>query len=633
MRFGSPHLLWLLLLAPLVAAAAAWLWRRRLDADAAWASRGLWDRLLPAYAPRRLTLSVATLALAVLGASLALARPRWGEGEQKVERKGVDVVFLVDSSLSMGALDVSPSRLFVAKSLVRRMAQAMPGNRVGLVQTEGDGVVLAPLTLDGGVLDLLLDTIDPGSLPTPGTELATGLETALRLFGEGSEKHRVLVMLTDGEDHGGGLDAEIAHLKEDGVAVFVFGVGTPQGAPVPIPGTSGELKRDADGSVVISQLHEDALEKIARSTGGTYLRVTSAAADPAPAVRRIDAMEKRTIESQSVSTLEERFQWPLALAVLALLVHLAVRPFKALASLAPAPLSRPLPRHAALARAHVLPTILLLGLAALPSLPWQPHLPVWAERWLYNPRERTQKALEATAQGRPKQAVGPADTALRLAPNDPLVQYDAGTAHLGAGHAREAVDILEKAAKGAGPELSPTAHYNLGNARLAAGDAAGAVEAYKHVLRAEPGNQNAKYNLEVALREEQKQKMGGQGSPRGSRGNRSNNQDPSNQQGKGKPNENPNQGNDRRQPPSLPSPQQQGQQQRQGQQGDDRDSQGGGDRGQGQDSRLPQFRNQPEMSGREAASVLSAVENLERQQRRDQAARRARQRAAKGKDW
>ncbi|HEX9945711.1 MAG TPA: VWA domain-containing protein [Thermoanaerobaculia bacterium] len=631
MSFAHPLLLWLALLAPLAAAAAAWLWRRRLDADAAWAARSLWDRLFPAYAPRRLALSVATLALAVLGASLALARPRWGSGEQKVERRGVDVVFLVDSSLSMGALDVAPSRLFVAKSLVRRMVEAMPGNRVGLVQTEGDGVVLAPLTLDGAVIDLLLDTIDPGSLPTPGTELATGLEAALRLFGEGSEKHRVLVMLSDGEDHGGGLDAEVARLKEEGVVVFAFGVATPAGAPVPIPGANGEVKRDADGSVVISRLHEDVLEKLARATGGSYARVTSAAADPAPVLRQIDRMEKRTIESQSLSTLEERFQWPLALAVIALLLHLGVRPFAAEALTSPALLSRPLPpprtgkggRSPAMARASLLPAVLLLGWAALPSLPWRPHLPVWAERWLYNPRERTERSIAAYEKGEPKQAVGPADTALRLAPDDPAVQYNAGTVHLGAGHARRAVSLLEKAAKGAGAGLSTAAHYNLGNARLAAGDAAGAVEAYKQVLRAEPGHLNAKHNLELALREEQKQRMGMQGRPAGSRGNRSRNQDPSNQPGRGRPDQNPSRPQDRRRPPA---PQQQGEQPRQGQQGESQNSQG-------QDSRLPQFRNQPEMSAREAASVLSAVENLERQQRRDQAAKRARQRAAKGKDW
>ncbi|HEV8577683.1 MAG TPA: VWA domain-containing protein [Thermoanaerobaculia bacterium] len=625
MSFADPRLLWLLLLAPAAAAGAAWLWRRRLAADAAWAARGLWDRLLPAYSPRRLAFSVASLALVILTAALALARPRWGSGEQKVERRGVDVVFLVDSSLSMGALDVPPSRLFVAKSLVRRMAREMPGNRVGLVQTEGDGVVLAPLTLDGAVLDLLLDTIDPGSLPTPGTELATGLETSLRLFGEGGEKHRALVVLSDGEDHGGGLDSEIGRLREEGVVVFAFGIGTPEGAPVPIPGASGEFKRDADGSVVMSQLHEDLLENLARASGGSYLRVTSAAADPVPMLRRIDRLEKKTIESQTLSALEERFQWPLGLAVLALLLHLAVGPFKT-ALAAPALLSRRRPgsegSRAVAARVSLLPTLALLGWAALPSLPWQVHLPTWAERWLYNPRERTERSIVAYRKGRARDAVRPADTASRLAPEDPIVQFDAGTAHLAAGHGRRAVPLLEKAAEAAGAELSSAAHYNLGNARLATGDAAGAVEAYKQVLRAEPGNENAKFNLELALREEQKQGMGPRGRPAGSRGHRSPNRDPANRQGKGKADQSQEPPDQRR----PPTPQQQGQP-RPGDQGESR--QGGQER----DDRLPQFRNQPEMSAREAASVLSAVENLERQQRRDQAARRARQRSAKGKDW
>jgi Ca-activated chloride channel family protein len=326
MIFAEPRLLWLVALAPLAAAAlAAWLWRRRLAADAAWASRALWDRLLPAYSPRRLRFSVVCLAVAVLGTSLALARPRWGAGRQDVERRGVDVVFLIDSSLSMAAFDVPPSRLYVAKSLVRRMAHAMPGDRIGLVQAEGTGVALAPLTLDGGVIDLLLDTIEPGSLPSPGTELAPGLDTTLRLFGEGSEKHRVLVVLSDGEDHGGGLEQKIAALREAGVVVHAFGIGTPRGAPVPLPG--GGTKKDAEGNIVISRLHEDVLESMARATGGSYLRVTSAAADPAPVVQRIDRMEKRRMESHSVTTLEERFQWPLALAVAALLVYLAAGPF------------------------------------------------------------------------------------------------------------------------------------------------------------------------------------------------------------------------------------------------------------------------------------------------------------------
>jgi len=326
--FAEPRFVAVAVLASLGAAAlAVWLWRRRLAADAAWAARGLWSRLMPTWSPGRVRLSILCLVLALLGASLALARPRWGAGQQQVERRGVDVVFMIDSSLSMGATDVAPSRLYVAKALVRRMTHAMPANRVGLVQTEGTGVVLAPLTLDGAVVDLLLDTVEPGSLPTPGTELAPGLDAALRLFGEGSEKHRVLVLLSDGEDHGGGIEQEIAQLRDGGVVVHAFGVGTPNGSTVPVPGSRGSFKRESDGSLVISRLHEDVLEGLARATGGSYTRVTSAAANPAPVLQKIDRMEKRTIESQVSSHLAERFQWPLALAVAALLLHLAVAPF------------------------------------------------------------------------------------------------------------------------------------------------------------------------------------------------------------------------------------------------------------------------------------------------------------------
>jgi Ca-activated chloride channel family protein len=332
MSFGAPHLLWLLLAAPLAAWLAASAWRRRLAADTAWAARGLWGRLLPAFAPRRITLSVATLAVALAALGLGLAQPRWGNAVEKVERRGVDVVFLVDSSLSMGAQDVAPSGLFVAKSLVRRMTQAMPGNRVGLVQSEGDGVVLAPLTLDGAVLDLLLDTIDPGSLPIPGTELGTGLDTALRLFGEERTKHRALVILSDGEDHGGGIERRIQRLKEAGVVVFAVGLGTKEGAFVPLPAAAGgDFRRDASGNRVTTRLEEAGLRQLAGGTGGAYLRARSAGADVESIVGPIQRMRKRTLEGEVVATERERFQWPLALGAAALLCHLGVRPFRSAA--------------------------------------------------------------------------------------------------------------------------------------------------------------------------------------------------------------------------------------------------------------------------------------------------------------
>lgn len=279
---------------------------------------------------------------------------------------------------------------------------------------------------------------------------------------------------------------------------------------------------------------------------------------------------------------------------------------------------------------------LLLAFAASAgwlALPWpfDPHLPAWAERWLYNPRERMDRAVEAYEQGKPKEGVAPADTALRIAGDDPLVQYDAGTVHLAAGDERQATEILEKAAKAiesAAPELAPDAFYNLGNARLAAGDATQAVEAYKQALRSEPGHADAKHNLELALRQQEKERRGASGSRQGNRGNRQGQQGSSGQQqGSGKP--------DDQNDPRNQQPQDPGQQQRQGQgsQGQPQQQPQQPSPNPGGDPRLPRFQNQPDMSAREAASLLQAVENLERQQRQREAARRAQQSATKEKDW
>lgn len=331
MTFARPLLLCLLLLAPLAGGAAVWLWRRRAAAEAAWAARGLWRRLAPTASTSRRMLQATLVALAVAGTGLALAQPRWGTVERPVERRGVDVVFVVDSSLSMAARDVSPSRLFVAKALVRELVRRLPANRVALVAAEGRGEVLTPLTLDGAVVDLLLDTLEPGSLPVPGTELAPALDAARRLFAPGEEGHRAVVLITDGEDHGGGLGSAVERLRADGAVLHAIGVGTPDGAPVPLPArppTAGPdqpdegFKRGPDGLPVISALDERALERAAAETGGAYLRATSAAADVDAIAGAIARMETTTFEGSVLETLEERFQWPLAAAAAALVLQL-----------------------------------------------------------------------------------------------------------------------------------------------------------------------------------------------------------------------------------------------------------------------------------------------------------------------
>lgn len=326
MRLGSPLLLWLLALAPLAALGSWWVLRRRAADEAAWVSRGLWPRLRAGGFARPAAFALLP-ALALLATAAGLARPRWGERVETVERQGVDVVFVLDTSRSMAVVDVTPSRLWVAQSLLRRLVAALPGNRMALVQAEGTGVVLAPLTVDAAAIDLVLDGVEPGSAPVAGTRLGPALERALALFPEGGQKHRAMVVLSDGEIHGESVAAIAERLREAGVVVHAVAVGTASGGPVP-DGASGQAyKRDRQGRVVVSQLDTAPLAQLASATGGELLLAAAAAADPAPIAARIREMEGRAVDDEVVTTLAERFQWPLALAAAALLAALVWTPY------------------------------------------------------------------------------------------------------------------------------------------------------------------------------------------------------------------------------------------------------------------------------------------------------------------
>ncbi|MGE0640282.1 MAG: VWA domain-containing protein [Thermoanaerobaculia bacterium] len=330
MNFAEPGLLWLTAASPLGALVAWWLLRRRAAAESAWASRAVEPRLRPVERPRRRAAIYLLVGLSLLGTALALARPRWGESVETVEQRGVDIVFVLDSSASMAAYDVTPSRLWLAASLIRRMAEALPGNRVALVQAEGVGVVISPLTVDSAVLDLLLDAVEPGSLPVPGSHLGPAIQRAVTLFPAGAEKQRVMIVLSDGEIHGEELAPTIERLRTAGVVLHAVGIGTETGAPVPVAGRPNEFKRTAEGQIVVSRLDSAPLEALADATGGIYLSATSATANPSAIVGRILDMEKRGLSSSTLSTLQERFQWPLAAALLALLLRLVATPFRRL---------------------------------------------------------------------------------------------------------------------------------------------------------------------------------------------------------------------------------------------------------------------------------------------------------------
>ncbi|HEV7672231.1 MAG TPA: hypothetical protein VGS22_27245 [Thermoanaerobaculia bacterium] len=278
-----------------------------------------------------------------------------------------------------------------------------------------------------------------------------------------------------------------------------------------------------------------------------------------------------------------------------------------------------------------------LALAGPLGLPFGLHLPTWLERWLWNPRERIERANAQLAEGagRPEtdekarktaadRALPAAETALRLAPDDPRVQFDAGTVQLLAGKNRAALAALEKAARAAPADLTADAQFNLGTGRLAAGDAAGAVEALEQALRTEPSHAAAKHNLELALVERERERLRAKQPKDGPRGDRRGDRETGPKNG----------GNEPPQGPSNEKPQTQGAppKPQPGQDGAPQPGPRPKAPGSGNDA-LDRFRDQPDMNAREAAVILRSVERLEREQRRAEAERRARAAAAQDVDW
>lgn len=603
--FARPELLALVLLAPAVGLLVGWLIRRRLRTAAAWAARGLWDRLLAGWSPRRARAASLLLATAAGAFGLALARPRFGGATETVERKGVDVVYVLDVSRSMAVEDVLPSRLAVGRATIRRLVEAMPGNRVGLVAAEGTGEVFSPLTTDGGVLDLVLDTLEPGGLQVPGTVLAPALDRALELFPPGGDKHRALVLVSDGEDHGGGLEGSADRLAQAGVVVIALGVGTEQGGPVPDREAENGVKRLADGTLVVSRLEAGTLSALAERTGGLYLPVTDVAAPLEPALRAIGRLDRTSFESELVDTRAERFQWPLLLAVLALAGYLALRPFGTVrgAGSGPAPLRRAPGGPAVLALVALLAAPRATSQATSP--PAAPPEPVdWALRLRHNPRAQTGAALDelATAPDDPAakaRAAEDLDSAARLAPANPLAQFNAGTGRLLAGRAAEAEAALTRAgelAEGAVDTLGAALPFNLGNARFAQADYDGAIAAYREALRLDPNLGDAKFNLELALRA----------------------LEPPPPQDSPPPEQDP-------EPPRDDLPQDQPSGAQNGPANPPPDAEVPPPR--------PDFRDQPELGEQQARQLLQSVDQLEKKERRRQAEERRSSSPETEKDW
>ncbi len=327
MRFAEPTLLWLLLLLPVLAALALLgsRVRRRALARFAGGTEHL-GRFSGEVGSNRRAVKTLLLLVAMAAGVLAAARPQWGTRLEPITRRGVDVVVVLDTSVSMLADDVAPNRLALARHAAASLLQRLSGNRVALVTFAGKATLACPLTLDQGAAILLLEAVDAEAVPVPGSAIADALRTAVRAFGGAASegRQRAIVVFSDGEDHEGGIDEAIRATREGGATVHAIGCGTARGSPIPLGDSSGAsrgFKKDSEGRVVTTRLDESVLEKLALGTDGHYYRATPAEEEINEIVRAIAGMDARELGTVLRTKYEERFQIPLALALAALLAE------------------------------------------------------------------------------------------------------------------------------------------------------------------------------------------------------------------------------------------------------------------------------------------------------------------------
>jgi Ca-activated chloride channel family protein len=488
LAFAWPAVLGALALLPAVAWLALRAERRRSAAVERFGDPVLLARTspLPAGGRRvfRLWLRLAAVALAIV----ALARPQLGERPATLTRTGRDVLVLLDLSRSMNVADLPPTRLAAAKRAAWDVTAASPGDRVGLIVYGGSAFLQLPLTTDHGSLKLFLDAASSDDLGDPATDLSAALDAAAKTFErEGERGYQAVLVLSDGESVQGDLGPPLERLQKQMIPVFSVGVGTVEGGPV--PGDSAETgepyHRDNIGRIVVSQLQEGELLRVAEATGGSYERWKSETGVPTVAAE-LARLAPRPLTARVATKRADRFQWPLGLAAVLLLVEPMVALTRRRGPARTAGTARAATRAAAAASA-----VLALG---LPSCDTAARHAAAGER--FYERGEWRAANERFQRGFEKSG-------------DPALAYNSGNALYRLKRYETAEQQFRDAAGGP-PELRQRSLYNLGNTLVRTAEDADenakgaildrAIAAYEEALRLAPADSDAKWNLEIAVR-------------------------------------------------------------------------------------------------------------------------------------
>jgi len=327
MSFANLHYIWILIIFIILFAGGYYLQLTRQKQLSAWIKSDFWHLLIPDYSKNRFKLKWIFFSLGIFFILLALLRPQWGEHEDTIESKGMDLMFVLDLSNSMLCEDASPSRLNRAQVFIKKTLSLLADDKVGTVGFAGKAFLAIPLTTDFDYVSEVVDSLSPLAIAEQGTELGAAIDVSIKAFERGGsdsrKTSRAIILISDGEDFGLDATKAASKVKDFGAGFFAFSVGTPEGAPIPIRNESGVLqtyKKDRSGKTILSKPNPDLLSKVAAAAGGKFFELTNV--DDAAYIlnKQLLAFHRDSTKEQRQVTKIDRYQPFLALGVLFLLI-------------------------------------------------------------------------------------------------------------------------------------------------------------------------------------------------------------------------------------------------------------------------------------------------------------------------
>jgi len=321
LMFADSKYLYLILLVPVFLLGYGLLRYLRAHRVKAFGDPSLVEALMPSRSRSKGWVRMGIFCLAFLFLAVGLARPRTGARLAEHKTKGAEIIVALDVSNSMLAQDYSPNRLERAKLSISRLTDKLHDDRIGLVIFAGTSFVQLPVTTDYVSAKMFLGSIDTGSIPIQGTAIGDAIRLSIKSFSAQSEKSRVIVVISDGENHEDDPIAAAAQAAELGIKVYTIGVGSPEGQPIPV---EGGLLKDRDGNIVVTKLDEETLRKVAQAGGGAYIHAGGEEFGLNPIIQDIRRMEDEEFGSVVFEEYDEQYMYFLGAALLLLVIEMLI---------------------------------------------------------------------------------------------------------------------------------------------------------------------------------------------------------------------------------------------------------------------------------------------------------------------